>query len=77
MPSQLWPLYPHFFLTSDANAIRRKNLARTYMQKIFANDRWVRQLTTLRCAYQQSHIFQNVSRQNTVGIKCTSCESGD
>ena len=46
--SQLWPLYPHFFLTSDANAIRCKNLARAYMQKIFANDRWVRQLTTLR-----------------------------
>jgi hypothetical protein len=36
---QFWLLYPDLFLTSDNND-RRKALARAYVQKVFANDRW-------------------------------------
>lgn len=37
---QLRSLYPTLFLNADANANHRKTLARVYIQKIFANDRW-------------------------------------
>ena len=37
---QFWPLYPKLFLTSDNNDHRRA-LARAYIQKVFANDKWV------------------------------------
>ena len=40
MRSHLWPVYSKLLLMSDTNTIPRKNLARVYMKKTFANDRW-------------------------------------